>query len=273
MIEIAEAKVYAKQMAKVLKGKTIVDVNVLATPHTFCWMSATPDIYQSILLGNVIHDVTSTSHYIQIMLNDEVELAVGEDVTFEYKKEDQKSDKHQLQLTFNDGHVLELKIKLYGFILLGQEDVLKSNYLYYKLAMDAVHPLDPAFTYDHFLTVTELNSEKGSVKQALSTNQHIPGLGNGTLQDVLFEAKISPKRKVKTLTEDDKKALYKAVQYKIDEMITFGGRHTTANMFGEKGGYHVIMTNERDTCPKCHEALVKEAYLGGKVIYCPYCQK
>ena len=273
MIEIAEASVYAKQMAKVLKSKTIVDVKVLSTPHTFCWMSSTPDIYESILLGNVIHDVKSKSHYIKFVLNDDLELAVGEDVTYEYKKEDQKSDKHQLQLTLNDGYVLELKIKIYGFILLGKEEVLKSSYLYYKLAMDAIHPLDPAFTYDHFIHVTELNVDKGSVKQALATNQHIPGIGNGTLQDILFEATISPKRKIKTLTEEDKVSLYKALQHKVDEIITFGGRNTTSNMFGEKGSYDVIMSNDKHECPKCHEALVKEAYLGGKVIYCPHCQK
>ena len=273
MIEIAEALVYSKQMKKALKGKTIVDVKVLSTPHTFCWMSAAPDIYESMLLGNIIHDVKSTSHYIKFILNDDLELAIGEDIFFEYKKEDQKSDKHQLALTFNDGYVLELKIKLDGFILLGKEDILKSTYLYYKLAMDAINPLDPAFTYEHFLNVTELKSEKGSVKQALSTNQHIPGLGNGTLQDVLFEAKISPKRKIKTLTDEDKRILYQAVQHKIDEMITFGGRNTTLNMYGEKGSYEVIMSNDKNECPKCHETLVKEAYLGGKVIYCPHCQK
>jgi len=236
-------------------------------------MSELPDVYESILLGNVIHDVKSTSHYIRFILNDDMELAVGEDVSFEYKKEDQTSDKHQLQLTFHDGHILELKIKLYGFILLGKEEDLKSQYSYYQLAMDAVNPLNPEFTYEHFLHVTELNLNKGSVKQALSTNQHIPGLGNGTLQDVLFHAKISPKRKVNTLTDEDKHRLYQSVIHKIDEMITFGGRNTSSNMFGEKGRYEVIMSNDKDQCPKCHEQLIKEAYLGGKVIYCPICQK
>lgn len=150
---------------------------------------------------------------------------------------------------------------------------MASKMLYYKKALDAIHPLDDRFTYDHFIQVTGLDGTKGSVKSALSTEQHIPGLGYGTLQDILFYAKLSPKRKVSTLKDEDRHLLYDAVRFKIDEMITFGGRDLQTNMFGEKGGYEVLMKNERELCPICHTILQKEAFLGGKVIYCPNCQK
>jgi len=36
MIEIAESKVIASQLKKELKGKSIMDVSILKSPHKFC---------------------------------------------------------------------------------------------------------------------------------------------------------------------------------------------------------------------------------------------
>ena len=273
MIEIAEAYVFAKLMTKELKGLTITDVKVLTTPHKFCWLSGEPDHYESILLGLSVLEVKSSAHYLRINLSDGHELSIAEDVNLEYKPKRLETSKHQLQLSFNNDHVLEFKVKLYGFIPLGMPEFLYENFPYYRVAVDAISPTDPKFTYGYFINQTGLNENKGSVKAALATEQHIPGLGNGTLQDILFDAKISPRRKVSTLTDIDKKTLYDSVINKIDEMMTFGGRDTVMNMFGEKGGYEVMMKNERELCPICHTPLTKEAFMGGKVIYCSVCQK
>ena len=273
MIEIAEAYILAKQMAKELKGLTITDVKVLSTPHKFCWISGEPEEYESILLGLTITEVKSSAHYLRIILSDGHELAVAEDVNLEYKPKKIETAKHQLQLTFSNDHVLEFKVKLYGFIPLGTPEFLYINFPYYRVAIDAIHPRDPKFTYDYFIKSTGLDLGKGSVKAALATEQHIPGLGNGTLQDILFDAKISPRRKVSTLSDTDMHTLYHSAINKIDEMITFGGRDTTLSIFGETGGYKVIMKNERELCPVCHTKLTKEVFMGGKVIYCPHCQK
>jgi formamidopyrimidine-DNA glycosylase len=273
MIEIAESQVYAKQLKKQLAGKTIVDLKVLTSPHKFCWFSKDPQSYEDILLGSIITDVISSAHYIRIIFSSGHELALAEDVTYAYTQKEDITHKNQLVLIFEDDYALELKVKLYGFMLLGTHEELKSQFSYYEVAVNSIHPLDQAFTYEHFLNVTHLNEEKGSVKSVLATEQHIPGLGNGTLQDILFDAKLSPKRKVNTLSEDDKKTLYQSVIKKIDEMITFGGRDQVLSIFGEKGSYEVLMKNDRELCPICQTPLKKEAFLGGKVIYCPICQK
>jgi formamidopyrimidine-DNA glycosylase len=273
MIEIAESKIIASQLKKELKGKSIIDVSILKSPHKFCWMSMSEEHYEDILLGNVIADVTSSAHYIRIHLSSGHELACAEDVTYEFKPKDLVSQKNQLVLFFENDYALELKIKLYGFILLGKPEDLYAHYPYYKMAIDSIHPCDDQFTYDYFLTSTHLLEPKGSIKSALATEQHLPGLGNGTLQDILFDAKLSPKRKVNTLSEDDRVKLYHTTINKIDEMITFGGRDQTLSIYGETGGYQVKMSNSKTCCPICQTPLMKEAFLGGKVIYCPNCQK
>ena len=56
-------------------------------------------------------------------------------------------------------------------------------------------------------------------------------------------------------------------------MVLFNGRESVYNFMGEKGSYEVMMKTDRKTCPICQSTLQKEAYLGGKVIYCPVCQE
>lgn len=273
MIELPESKVLAKEGAKLFKHLMITDVKALKSPHSFCWMNLEPKVMEDHLIEKTIVDVKSSSHYLRFMLDDGSELTIGEDVTPEYKSYTQESAKHQLMLRFSNEMILEFKIKIYGFILHGVEDQLREAMPYYKKAVDAIDPLSDQFTYPYFIQATGLELNKGTVKQALATDQRIPGLGNGILQDILFDAKLLPKRKINTLTEDDKQRLYHSVVDVIDKMTTFGGRESVLHFTGEPGGYEVFMKNDRLTCPICGNELTKEAYLGGKVIYCPQCQK
>ena len=56
--------------------------------------------------------------------------------------------------------------------------------------------------------------------------------------------------------------------------IEQGGRDTEKDLLGNAGGYRTLMS--RNTlgrgCPVCGQEVVKEAYLGGTVYYCPVCQ-
>jgi formamidopyrimidine-DNA glycosylase len=273
MMELPESKTLAKQGNHVLKNLIISDVKILSSPHRFCWMNESPERLEIALIGKRITQVKSSAHYLRIMLDDGSELTVAEDVTIEYKKIEHASDKHQLLLIFDHGFVLAFKIKLYGFVLYGFEHELIETLPYYKKAILAIDPLDKKFTFEHFLDVTQMNTNKGTIKKALATDQHIPGLGNGILQDICFHAKLSPKRKIETLTEIEKKTLYQSLLHTIDQMVLFEGRDTTSNFFGEKGNYEVLMKSTQEFCPICEEKLIKEAYLGGKIIYCKICQK
>ena len=57
-------------------------------------------------------------------------------------------------------------------------------------------------------------------------------------------------------------------------MTSMGGRDTENDLFGQLGGYKTILSKNtlKNPCPNCGNAIVKEAYLGGAVYYCPVCQ-
>lgn len=273
MIELTEALPFANSANETLKGLKIVNVEVLKVPHKFAWVNHKQELYRNKLLHRTITMVTSSAHYIRFLLDNHEELAIGEDVLMKYQKMNECDERHQLKLDLSNGYSLVFQVKLYGFFLLGTKDFLFNSQLYYKKAVETISPLDHQFTYDYFSKVTLIDSKKGSVKQALATEQHIPGLGNGILQDILFHAKMSPKKKLAKITETEKLALYHSVIDKTHEIVRLGGRDTQLDMFGQPGKYQTLMTTSRNVCPVCKEVLIKEAYLGGKVIYCPVCQK
>ena len=113
-----------------------------------------------------------------------------------------------------------------------------------------------------------------SAKAFLATEQRIPGLGNGCLQDILFRAGLNPRKKLEDWSDRDGDKVFHAIKDVMADMTEQGGRDTEKNLLGNAGGYRTLMS--RNTLgrgsPVCGQGVVKEAYLGGTVYYCPVCQ-
>jgi len=273
MIEYAEAKYITAQIDLELKGKKIIKVEVNRNPHSFAWFNRTPIEYEQILQNHSIKEAKSSGSMMRIVLDSDDEFVFGEDIVFSYHDWKQEIGKNQLMLYFDDGMVLEVKAKLYGFFLLEKMEELMTKNQYFSKAIQSIGVLDKDFTYEYFINATKIIDGKGSVKEALATDQHLPGIGNGTIQDVLFEAKVRPERKIATLNDEEKKNIFKALVQKTKTYFEHGGRDNTTDLFGRNGGYKVMMSTSNTLCPSCNTELIKKAYLGGKVIYCPKCQK
>jgi formamidopyrimidine-DNA glycosylase len=114
-----------------------------------------------------------------------------------------------------------------------------------------------------------------SAKAFLATEQRIPGLGNGVLQDILWVARLHPRIKMADLTPDDRQAMFAAVKQVLGEMTAQGGRDTESNLFGRPGGYKTILSKNTvgKPCPACAAPIRKESYMGGSIYVCPNCQR
>ena len=114
-----------------------------------------------------------------------------------------------------------------------------------------------------------------SVKALLATEQRIPGLGNGVLQDILFNAGIHPKKKVCSLYAEEKKSVFVAIKLTLQYMAEKGGRDTERDLFGNLGGYKTLCSKNTagKPCPQCGSLIQKSSYMGGSVYYCEKCQK
>ena len=121
------------------------------------------------------------------------------------------------------------------------EDVYKRQDEYYVKSRAAEPPLSQAFSARYEKALGEAGP-KLTAKAFLATEQRFPGIGNGVLQDILFRANIHPRRRLESLSGDEKAGLLEAVTSVLGEMETAGGRDTEKDIYGQPGGYRTIMS-------------------------------
>lgn len=272
MIEIPESRTLAKQAADVLTGRTITDVFNATYPHKFTWYTGDPAAYRSLFAGKKVLAAAGYGAFVDLLLEDRVHIALSDGVHIRYCPAGADiPPKYQLLIAFDDDSFLVFTVAMYGGINAFRDTL---DNLYYLGALSKPSPLGDGVDAAYFDRLVAGAKPNLSAKAFLATQQRIPGLGNGVLQDILFNARIHSKRKMATLGERELDALFGAVKSTLAEMTAVGGRDTEKDLFGNSGGYKVILSKNTytDPCPVCGGALVKEAYLGGAVYDCPHCQ-
>lgn len=275
MLEIPEAKKISEQMNENLKGRVIESVIANHSPHKFAWFVDDPEDYDEKLQGKEIISATNHGGMVEVHLSDDMRIVLGDGVALRLlTSSDKLPKKHQLLIQFDDDTKLIGSVQMYGGMWCYKEGSYQN--IYHEVARKKPSPLSTDFDESYFEgLVSAEDVQNKSVKAFLATEQRIPGLGNGVLQDILFNAKLHPKRKVKTLSQDEKEKLYDSIKLTLLEMVINGGRDTEKDLFGCYGGYKTKLSKKtvNQPCPNCGEPIVKKAYLGGSIYYCSNCQK
>ena len=274
MIEIPEAKVLSMQLNETVAGKRIKNVTALQSPHKFAWFNRDPQDYNNLLAGKVVTKAEAVAGYVEITVEDVV-LLFGDGVNLRYHgNEEKRPQKHQLLVEFDDFTAISASVQMYGGLWCFNIGGFDNSY--YLHAKESISPISEEFTREYFNAIlSATGAEKSSAKALLAAEQRIPGLGNGTLQDILFNAKIHPKKKLSSFTEDDKELIYNSIKSTLKEMTQQGGRDTEKDLFGNPGGYITKLSKNtaNKPCKICGTPIIKEAYMGGSIYYCPQCQK
>lgn len=275
MLEIPEAIVISRQLDQTVKGKRIKEVITEASPHKFAWFFGDPSTYDTLLTGRRIEGGFAYGGRVELPVEDAV-LHFGDGINLRYYKAGEKRPaKHQLSVAFDDGSALIATVAMYGMLMAYPADTKMDDDSYYTAAREAVSPLSDAFDYPYFQTLFDDKGLKMSAKAFLATEQRIPGLGNGVLQDILLNARIHPKKKMNTLSEEQRRVLFESLKSTLAEMTDSGGRDTERDLFGNLGGYQTKLSknNKLLICPDCGGGVKKESYMGGSIYYCEQCQE
>jgi len=273
MIELPEAAVLARQVIETMRGKRISDIVVAHTPHKLVWYTGDPHAYCRLLRGRTIDGAASYGGKVEVAAG-EARMLFSDGVNLRYfKKGEKPPDRHQLLLVLDDGSTLVGSVQMYGDLCAFPEG--KYDNRYYLTAKQKPSPLTALFDEAHFDTLFGEGSAKLSLKAFLATEQRIPGLGNGVLQDILFNAQMHPKRKVKSMSPADRRRLFDAIKSTLTAMLAGGGRDTETDLLGRTGGYVTKLSRSTagQPCPVCGGPITKEAYLGGSIYFCAACQK
>lgn len=273
MIELPEAITIAEQINKTLKGKRIKSVVAAYSPHKFAWYHGKPENYSNLLLNRLVGKAESYGGFVEISAEDTIMLfGDGANIRF-FNAGEKRPQKHQLLVEFEDLSALIVSIQMYGGIWCFKDGEFEN--IYYHISKSKPSPLSAKFDKAYFYNILSAKGvEKLSAKALLATEQRIPGLGNGTLQDILFNAGIHPKKKVATFTDDEIEGLFNSIKVTLQEMADKGGRDTEKDLFGCFGSYKTILSKNTvdKACPICGSLIKKEAYLGGSIYYCSKCQ-
>ena len=277
MFELPEYTVLAKQINKTLVGKTIKKGNLGNSPHKFVWYNRKPDEFTRLTRGRVIGRGCVQGRWLIIPLEAGYNLVLGEcggKVLFHPEGAGSElPEKYHLWLEFEDGSSFTVTTQMWGAMELFEAG--KEQERQYIKGM-RVTPVERAFTFKYFSELIDelLKGEKRSTKSLLTQDQLIPGLGNASAQDILFQAHLLPRRPLSELSPGQRRDLYDAIVHTVREIIDQGGRNDETDLFGQRGGYVRLMDSAAagKPCPECGTKVQKIQYLGGACYFCPKCQ-
>ncbi len=275
MFELPEYTVLAKQINKTLVGKTIRKGSLGNSPHKFVWYNRKPDEFTRLTRGKVVGRARVQGRWLIVPLKPGYNLVLGEcggKILF-HPADSELPEKYHLWLEFDDGSSLTVTTQMWGAMELFEEGKEQER----QYIKDMRHtPVERAFTFSYFSRLVDelLKGEKRSTKSLLTQDQLIPGLGNASAQDILFQARLLPRRPLSELSPGQRQDLYDATVHTVREIIDKGGRNDEIDLFGRPGGYVRLMdsTAAGKPCPECGTKVQKIQYLGGACYFCPKCQ-
>jgi formamidopyrimidine-DNA glycosylase len=274
MIEMPEATTIARQMNTTLTGKTFQHFTRGALMHKFLWLNKPSEEYDALLSGRQVTGASSYGRSVYLYVGDSHLLWFGElGGRILYHPQGQPlPPKYHLRWDFADASAMTFTLQMWGFVSLLEKTELHQQ----AHAEVGIPPLSDRFTPERFDQLLEEYPEKTKkgIKGFLVTSRHVDGIGNSYLQDILFRAKVHPSRKIPTLTTDERRRLYTAIQNTMAEAIQLGGREDERDLFDHPGGYQRLMSSQTagGPCPACGTTIQKIAYLGGACYLCPNCQ-
>lgn len=141
----------------------------------------------------------------------------------------------------------------------------------------AIDPLDHVFTWNAFGAALVQRASK--MKQILMDQKFISGLGNIYSDEVLFHAGIRYDRMSNTLSSQEVRRLYRALQEVLQDAIRFRGTtlpdEAYVDLFGKPGDFGnelKVHGRAKLPCRRCRTPIQTVKIAGRTAYFCPQCQ-
>jgi formamidopyrimidine-DNA glycosylase len=141
----------------------------------------------------------------------------------------------------------------------------------------AIDPLDQVFTWQTFQYL--LAEKAAKMKQLMMDQKFISGLGNIYSDEVLFAAGLRYDRMSNTLSSQEVRRLYRAIQETLQEAIklrgTTLGDEAYVDLFGKPGEFQTELKVYGRTglpCRRCRTPIQSVKISGRSAYFCPQCQ-
>ena len=277
-IEFPEAKILAEQMNQELLGKQVKSVLLKDCERLqrIGMMNKDPSVFD-MLVDARIEKITSRGNVVHIKLDNGTNLILGPEYGGEifYHEDAKDVPNFHLRFDFKDGTLLTVRLTSMGVIQALKDDELMDSYVY-KRDFDPtkLSPIDKEFTFEHF---SDLMKEQNKMLKTVLVGKDafLVGMSNSTFQDILYRARVHPKRKALELGTEEKLRLYNAIKFVFKERICLNGKDGFRDLYGKQGAYTAAMgpNMKQQTCLRCGTTIEMLSLSGGQVYLCPSCQK
>jgi formamidopyrimidine-DNA glycosylase len=269
MPELPEMETYKNLLNEKIAGQVIQDVIINREKS----VNLKPEQYQQELIGQKVNKVERRAKFLIFQLSSgkslQLHLMLG---GLMYLGNDLDNPRRTKQVILSFPHH-----KLYFIGLrLGYLDLLSEPALQEEFSDLGPEPLEENFTYEVFVSLLE--KKRGMLKATLLNQKFIAGIGNCYSDEICYDAKLQPMKKIDELSEGDIKDLYSSLQGVLKKAIELGGYMEMPLYKGDTktGGYNhrcQVYDREGEKCHRCGNVIIKMEISSRKTFYCPGCQK
>jgi formamidopyrimidine-DNA glycosylase len=262
MPEIPDLEVL-KERFQVLIGDSVVSVRILF-PLTFrVIVKGTPD---ELLSGQRVYQVTRRGKFLIFCL-DNLYLAFNMMLTGRLllTTEEKQPRNTVVVLEFASGKALRFgDFKKMGKIYITDE--LNKIPQYPELG---VEPLSEDFTSELLSTLLR---DSRAIKLVLTDQRVIAGIGNAYSDEILFHARLNPRKTAESLTTEEISILYDSILYILKNAIC-EIRSKLKDTSEEIRDFFLVHGKKGDCCPVCGST-IREIEVARRMTHiCPQCQQ
>jgi formamidopyrimidine-DNA glycosylase len=156
--------------------------------------------------------------------------------------------------------------------------LLNTEELEERLSALGPEPLEEEFRENGAKYLREtLSSRRAQIKPLLLDQKVVSGIGNIYVDEILYDARLHPRRKANTISNEEWKELHAAILKNLAAGVEHRG--TTVRLYkdvlnrtGEHQNYLRVFEKHGKPCPDCGGKVVREKVGGRPTHFCPSCQ-
>ena len=248
-------KIKPRVVGKDFKGLEILDPFLLQIP---------PLKLRETLLKSRVKDLKRRGEFILFYLSPSNILVVHLRMTGNLLWLPPRSERHphdRIIFIFEDGELRFRDQRRLGKVYLVPDENFHSIKALFRMGPE---PLSTNFTFEIFSKL--LGKRRGKIKPLLMDQSFVAGIGNIYGDEILFQSKIQPERRIESLSSGERKALFQAIKKVLSEAVC------DYEHLSEKKSWF-LNSRRKGVCPKCNGKLERVKIQGRYSYFCPFCQK
>lgn len=280
MPELPEVEVIRRDLEKEIVGKKIRFAEVRNTKNAMRIIRRHKrrKDFEEALEGAKITKVDRRGKYLLIHLDTNEVLAIHLGMSGQLLKTKASADlenhTHVIIDFTTGGELRYIDPRTFGEMFVATKDELGGVKELQKLGLD---PLEQPLTWQYFSQT--LADRKAKMKAILMDQQFICGVGNIYSDEILFLSGIRFDRPSDTLSSQEVRRLYRAIQEVLQDAIRYRGTSADdeqyRDIYGGLGEYQEFLRvyqREGQPCRRCRTPIERSRWSNRSTFYCPQCQ-